>query len=433
MPRHRDIASGPHAGVTEPSVGRIRTVIVAGTAVLGVLLAATFVFSQVRTERLIHEQIVLQARAFAHEAIATRAFISLHGGIFVPASRDATVSSYLTRMPGVKARIVDREGNVYVLQSYATLTKQVSAGLGGTDGRTTSFRLTSLDPVDPANAPDSFERAGLRRMSRGASEVTVLERSDGRTRFRLMLPLRVSADCLVCHAYQGYKVGDLRGAVTVDTDVEREMRAVDRGRMLVVAVCSGIAIGLAGALRFVLTRPLARLRRAEADLVRLASVDALTGVANRRIGMATLAVEVARSQRTGDDLSLVMLDLDHFKRVNDALGHAAGDAVLAAAASALMSEARVYDTVARVGGEEFVVLLPGDDLEAALGTAERIRRAVAMATRGVVMGLPDGVTVSAGVSTMEGFSEGSADELLARADAALYRAKAEGRDRVLAG
>lgn len=433
MPRGSDAAPRESTGVTEPSIGRIRNAFVMGTSILGLFLAATFVFSQVRSERLIHEEILLQARAFAQEVMATRSFISQHGGIYVPASRDATVSSYLARMPGVRARVVDERGDVYVLQSYATLTKQVSAGLGESDERTTSFHLTSLDPVDPANAPDAFERAGMRRMLRGAAEVTAFERSDGHTRFRLMLPLHVSSDCLRCHAYQRYKIGDLRGAVTVDTDVSREVRAVYRGRALIAAACLGVAIGLVGAVRFVLTRPLVRLRRAEEELVRLASVDALTGIANRRVGMAALAVEVARSERIGEDLSVVMLDIDHFKRVNDTLGHAAGDAVLAAAAAALAAEARVYDTVSRVGGEEFLVLLPGEGLEVALGTAERIREAVAIATLDAAAGLPGPVTVSAGVASMAGFAKSSADELLARADAALYRAKAEGRDRVLPG
>jgi diguanylate cyclase (GGDEF)-like protein len=163
------------------------------------------------------------------------------------------------------------------------------------------------------------------------------------------------------------------------------------------------------------------------DLARLAREDALTRLPNRRAFDEALAREVARAERSGAPLSALVLDVDHFKRVNDAHGHAAGDAVLAAVAARALSALRAGDVLARLGGEEFGVLLPGADLAAAAEAAERIRGAVRAAP--VAAGertVP--VTVSLGCATRAPGEAGAS--LVGRADARLYAAKAGGRDRV---
>jgi diguanylate cyclase (GGDEF)-like protein len=170
---------------------------------------------------------------------------------------------------------------------------------------------------------------------------------------------------------------------------------------------------------------LARLLGARRD----ATHDALTGLANRRRLDARLGVEHARSLRHSGALSVLMLDLDHFKRVNDAHGHAAGDTVLAAAAHALMDELRAIDLGARFGGEEFMALLPDTPLDDAMRVAQRIRRRIAALTT-VYEGRAIPVTVSIGAAQL-GYGESIAS-LLARTDAALYDAKRGGRDRCVA-
>lgn len=154
--------------------------------------------------------------------------------------------------------------------------------------------------------------------------------------------------------------------------------------------------------------------------------DALTGLANRRSASEGLEAARARALRTGAPLSVLMLDLDHFKRINDRWGHADGDRVLVAVAGTLRSELRAGDTAARYGGEEFLAILPGSDAAQALEAAERIRASVA-AQRTALSGAVVTVSVSIGVATLEG--DEPAGRLLARADAALYRAKTAGRDR----
>ncbi|HWH14797.1 MAG TPA: diguanylate cyclase [Miltoncostaeaceae bacterium] len=162
--------------------------------------------------------------------------------------------------------------------------------------------------------------------------------------------------------------------------------------------------------------------RIRAELEARASEDPLTGLANHRVFHERLAEEVGRAARTGDALALVVLDLDHFKQVNDRNGHPAGDAVLVELARRLRVQARGGDVLARVGGEEFAWLLPGCDGPAALRRAEDLRGVVARSPFPAAGAL----TISAGVSTLA--DAGDAAEMVARADQALYWAKRQGRN-----
>jgi diguanylate cyclase (GGDEF)-like protein/PAS domain S-box-containing protein len=164
------------------------------------------------------------------------------------------------------------------------------------------------------------------------------------------------------------------------------------------------------------------------ELKRLASVDPLTGVTNRRAFMEHLTLELARVRRYGEAAALLMLDLDHFKRVNDLHGHAAGDIVLRAFTERTAAELRQTDTLGRLGGEEFAVLLPETDEEGARELAERIR--VGLVEHPVMYGeLSIQVTVSTGIALLE-TTDQHPDAALVRADDALYRAKQRGRNRV---
>jgi two-component system cell cycle response regulator len=163
---------------------------------------------------------------------------------------------------------------------------------------------------------------------------------------------------------------------------------------------------------------------------RLATTDGLTGVTNHRTFQARLDEHLARAQRYGEKLALILCDIDHFKAVNDAWGHPAGDVVLRGVARTLGKEARATDLVARYGGEEFAVVMPATDGAGALAIAERIRERV----KGLSFDAGQGkmsVTLSLGVAA---FPEDAASkgELVERADACLYHAKRHGRDRSVA-
>ncbi|HYV68079.1 MAG TPA: diguanylate cyclase, partial [Myxococcales bacterium] len=164
---------------------------------------------------------------------------------------------------------------------------------------------------------------------------------------------------------------------------------------------------------------------------RLATTDGLTGLLNRRTFGTQLAARVREAQRYRRPLSLLLLDVDHFKKVNDTHGHPAGDAVLRGVAAVARAQARETDLVARYGGEELAVVLPETDAAGARAIAERLRAAVESTAHATDQG-PLRVTISVGVATWPGGGQ-TGDELLTTADRALYRAKQTGRNRVESG
>jgi len=201
--------------------------------------------------------------------------------------------------------------------------------------------------------------------------------------------------------------------------------------VLPVAVAAVIVAGLL--LRQLLvtrdrTRLARELRDALAEQARLAVTDPLTGLHNRRHLQEALTVEVARARRSGAPLSLVVLDLDYFKRINDTYGHDAGDAALVQTAERLRAVARAGDVVARHGGEEFAWLLPDTTAEGAAELAERLRSALAATP----VDLPEyGPVVLSGSLGVAALAPGDTGATLSRdADRALYRAKGRGRNRV---
>jgi diguanylate cyclase (GGDEF)-like protein len=158
-----------------------------------------------------------------------------------------------------------------------------------------------------------------------------------------------------------------------------------------------------------------------------ATTDLLTGLSNRATFMERARLELERSGRTGEPLAVVMLDIDHFKAVNDRFGHPAGDRVLAGVAQGIQTRIRGIDLAGRYGGEEFILLLVNVEEADALAAVERIRKGVALLAPPKV---PCSVTASAGVAIHHGrFEMARVEELVKRADAALYRSKQEGRDR----
>lgn len=168
--------------------------------------------------------------------------------------------------------------------------------------------------------------------------------------------------------------------------------------------------------------------RLRAQFEYLAQRDDLTGILSRR-AVLHAGSNALRNRRGGQPLSLLLMDIDHFKRINDQHGHLVGDRVLAHFAQIVGRALRHTDHLGRFGGEEFVVLLPHTGMETALVMAERVRQAVEQ--QSAVAGQP-ACTASLGLASIEA-GEATLDELLARADSALYRAKAEGRNRVEAG
>ena len=223
----------------------------------------------------------------------------------------------------------------------------------------------------------------------------------------------------------GYDPPARLAAVTDASVVGDDLGALQR-RLELVALASLLAIGLLAA---TLTRPLLRSLNEVAIVAEQAMIDPLTGAANRRAFDRALEIELERSVRRGHPCALVIVDLDDFKQVNDRHGHAVGDEVLVTLADRLRDSVRSADTVARLGGEEFALLLPETDLAGALAVAERARTGFAA----------NGVRLKGGAKLVVPASFGVADfpssrdeaTLLGDADKALYTAKRLGKDRVV--
>lgn len=172
------------------------------------------------------------------------------------------------------------------------------------------------------------------------------------------------------------------------------------------------------------------LKKSNDLLKRLSNTDHLTQLYNRRYMMEVLEREFQRSQRKASPISMVLMDIDHFKRVNDQYGHQNGDIVLSAIARLAKEDRRSYDIAVRYGGEEFVLVLPETSHEEAVMVAERLREKVQMQTfSGELTNLR--VTISMGVATYPTSNLTTIEDLIREADAALYRAKQGGRNRVV--
>ncbi len=169
------------------------------------------------------------------------------------------------------------------------------------------------------------------------------------------------------------------------------------------------------------------LEKKNKNLRRKSLIDPLIGTWNRGAIMRILAIEATRCDKVGAPLSLIVADLDHFKKINDTYGHPAGDAVLVKVASRLRSCIRPQEALGRYGGEEFLIVLPGSDAAAAMSVAERMRETIE-AQPEVISGVTLKLTISAGVASTVTFPNATTEELISRADVALYAAKDRGRN-----
>lgn len=172
------------------------------------------------------------------------------------------------------------------------------------------------------------------------------------------------------------------------------------------------------------------LQRKNKNLRRKSLIDPLIGTWNRGAIMRILTIEAIRCDKLGVPLSLIVADLDFFKRINDSYGHPAGDTVLVKVASRLRSCIRAQEALGRYGGEEFLIVLPGSSHATAMAVGERMRMAIA--TRPEIIGNASvNLTISAGVASTDLFPAATTEELISRADVALYAAKDGGRNRVV--
>jgi diguanylate cyclase (GGDEF)-like protein len=303
--------------------------------------------------------------------------------------------------------------------------------------------LTSILIIDDSTAA----RDELRRVLEESSRYDrILEASDGLAGLRTLLAQPV--DAVICDlempgldgekllaAQRGRTGGEEMPFLflTAQRDPERMARLLRSGACDIVQKPFHAAELLARLdLHLRLRRLQAELREKNATLARLSTTDPVTGLRNRRYVSEFLSLEVLRSVRYRTPLAVLLLDLDHFKRINDGHGHRVGDSVLQVVADTLRASLRATDIAGRYGGEEFLVVLPQTDLAGAAVLAERVRAAIEETAIDVGAPEPLAVTVSVGVAALDEHAR-SAEQLVERADAALYAAKDAGRNRIAVG
>lgn len=309
------------------------------------------------------------------------------------------------------------------------------------------FKLAAATPRNPVNQADGAEIALLRRMNEGdLNEYQEVIRQNGQQWLYLAIPIeRSGPGCMKCHgdpadapaelvAMYGDQAGfhepadgiraliSIRVPMDTITQAGRQMAGLLTG--LILAVFAGIYAVLAILIRRI-DRQERRIRAQNDELERRSTTDALTGALNRHGLQLRANALLAQAHRYRQPLALLLLDLDHFKHINDLRGHASGDTVLREFAAAVLGRLRASDVFGRWGGEEFLVIAPHLAPADALALGEQLRQTIECTP------FSDGVrlTVSIGIATYQA-GEGLA-ELTERADRALYRAKKGGRNRVI--
>ena len=416
VPAHRAAASP----IAESQ--SLRAFIVSVSLAVAVCISGAFLGIALRARTLIKNEMLNRARTDFRTIVQVRAWNASYGGVFVE-KRVGVVSNPYLEHPDIQGT----DGRWYTKKNPALMTREISERIKQSEGY--GFHITSLNPLNPGNQPDPREAEALRSFETGSQERFWTEAIGGRTYTRYMAPLRAEQSCLECHAKQGYKVGDIRGGISFTYDTE-EVQAKLRTNLYLVSSLALLTTGLLMGLVVLFFRQLVKkLAEARRLLETLATTDPLTGLYNRRQIMTRLEEECERIQRGGIGLSCIMLDVDHFKQVNDTYGHQQGDEVLKMIARQARASLRAYDVVGRYGGEEFIVLLPETDLETAQAVAERLRMAIqTSAILKTATGQPQPTTVSLGLTQWR--SGDTVDALIHRADEALYRAKANGRNRI---
>ncbi|BCT35290.1 diguanylate cyclase [Pseudomonas protegens] len=289
-------------------------------------------------------------------------------------------------------------------------------------GRNGSINLISRDGVLLAQQPPLADDLIGKSFSNRPNFVRILGEGNGSFS-------SVSSVDRMHRLYTFSQVGDLPLIVVVALSIDEVFAAWQRTALLISGATGALCIALFW-LTWQLCRELRRRQDAEQELARLAAVDALTGLANRRTLDQVMNNEWARARRANQPLSLLMIDVDHFKSFNDRFGHPLGDQALRAVAQNIGTCAgRPADLAARYGGEEFAVVLPETDSAGAAVLAERIRASIAALPTVSEQATP--LTVSIGINTWSGNPDISLEQWVSDADKALYQAKYSGRNRVV--
>ncbi len=425
MPNAHD-ESGPSR-----QYARLRALTIVASLVFIVMMSSTLALLQIRSETALRESILSQARAHAREFNAVRTYVQGHEGIYVPASQDTTINPSLVGIPSVVPTIAAPSGKIYVLQNSPLVARRISELLEEETGSdSVRMGLYGHAPLNPENTADAFALAAIDELKAGKSEVYSFGRSGGKDEFRYALGIPLTEKCGRCHEdLVGQKDG-VAGAAVVRIDVTRSLRYIAVSRIWTAGAIAILLVVSMLALHVAINRVLKGMYLAQRQVYEMAHTDSLTGLSPRWRGLAALNDEVDRARREQRCVACCVMDLDDFKTVNDELGHAIGDRVLEAVGRAIRDNMRSYDSAARIGGEEFLLILPDSCTREVSEILSRLHAAIAGATLGLD-GFERKMTCCVGVAVMDPSRSETAEDLFIRADLALLEAKRQGKNRDL--
>ena len=333
-----------------------------------VLFVMLHVWEQQSSEGKYIETVRLKAERLYENVQALRSWIGGHGGIYVAVDARVKPNPLLANIP--ERDVLTSDGRRLTLYNSPAFLRQVMTEFEAESG--SRVRLVSLKPINSNNIPDTWERKGLERLSSETKKFADLTEINSHPFYRLMSPMILRKPCLRCHQYDASEVGRLIGAISISLDAGPDFAIYQQTKERLLLSHAGV--WMVGTLGILLGGW--RWRQLLFKLERSAVCDQLTGLYNRRELMAHLELEAASAERYGTGFSLIMLDIDHFKHVNDTYGHQAGDDVLKAVVKIMRDNVRAIDLLARYGGEEFIIVCPHTDIEGVSIVAEHVRHSV---------------------------------------------------------
>lgn len=379
------------------------------------VVTASAAWNVMQTQKSQFQIYLENGRSLFNLIVIAREWNAQQGGVYLPITDKIQPNPYLD-VPN--RDVTTTSGQNLTLVNPAYMTRLI--GELADQKNDVKFHITSLNPIRPMNAPEEWEAVALQAFEDGVQQEYYTYNGAGKsTVFRYMAPLITQQSCLKCHEKQGYRLNDVRGGISITFPVNINMPWA--------LIVSHILIALGGsALIFVYGKNLDQTMQVLEDL---SNLDGLTQIHNRRYFDETLSREFLYARRHKSPLSIAMCDLDEFKTFNDSHGHQAGDDCLKQVAQAFDNVLkRPGDLVARYGGEEFCIILPNTDAAGALLIGNLLQsRVESLKIPHKSSKFGRYVTISIGVATYYG-DEPSKDALMNKADRALYKAKASGKN-----
>ena len=409
------------------------------------LFTAKYISNTQDDYKTISQEILFQqASTLFNNIVTMRKWNADHGSVYVKSHDNIKPNPYL-----IENSTYTKDNELLIKINPAWMTRQLSE-LSNKNEKF-YFKITSSNPINPNNTPDKFEKEGLDVLDKNKELKYYTNIEDNK--YNLIGPLFVEEACMQCHAEQGYKVGDLRGGLRVSVPIDTYIKNIEivnsRADILyIVTFLISLAfitiiiftinsiysrelniIKLNKTLEKKILRRTKELRDANKKLLEISILDYLTNIPNRRYLFETGSKYFHLAKREENSLSIICIDIDHFKKINDTYGHDIGDEILKLVAKTMGRFVRKSDIIARTGGEEFTILLNNVDESNAYIVAEKIRTTIEDLNykndNQVIK-----ITISLGISQLKN-DDINLNSIIKRADTALYQAKEQNRNKTI--